>query len=86
MASLPADEDYARALLWVFHAKKIRVQQSLRVADARASFLVLNMGRLADFEAALDHAIKRGWLNLAFDMARLTPKGLEEIRTMSVFT
>ena len=56
MAILPADEDYARALLAIFKAKKIGVRQTLRLREARAAFLFQNMGRLADFDAALQYA------------------------------
>ena len=85
MARLPADEDYARALLSIFKAKKICVLQTLRLSEARAAFLFQNMGRLADFEAALQHATSRGWLALAFDMLRLTAPGAEEMQSVGGF-
>jgi hypothetical protein len=85
MATLPADEDYARALLSIFEAKKIRARQSLRLSEARAVFLRLNMGRIGDFEAALQYATSRGWLALALDMIRLTPPGAEEMQTVGGF-
>ena len=56
MSRLPADEDYARALLAIFLAKKIGARQTLRLSEAKAFFLQANMGRLADFEAALLYA------------------------------
>ena len=43
MARLPADEDYARALLAVFKAKKVGARQTLRLSEARAAFLFRNM-------------------------------------------
>ena len=43
------------------------------------------MGRLADFEAALQFATSRGWLALALDMLRLTPPGDEEMQTIPAF-
>jgi len=85
MATLPADEDYARALLSIFEAKKIRARQSLRLSEARAAFLRQNMGRIADFEAALQYAMSRGWLALALDMIRLTPPGAEEMQSVVGF-
>jgi hypothetical protein len=85
MARLPADEDYARALLSIFQAKKIGARQTLRLSDARAVFLLQNMGRLADFEAALQYATSRGWLALALDMIRLTRSGAEEMHSVVGF-
>jgi len=85
MATLPADEDYARALLSIFKAKKISARQSLRLSEAQAAFLRLNMGRIADFEAALQYATSRGWLALALDMIRLTPPGAEEMQSVGGF-
>ena len=83
MARLPADEDYARALLSIFQAKNIRARQSLRIGEVRAAFLLKNMGRLADFDAALQYAMSQGWLGLAFDMIRLTGPGAEEMQTVA---
>jgi hypothetical protein len=85
MARLPADEDYARAVLSIFQAKNMRAQQSLRAGDVRAAFLRRNMGRLADFDAALQYAVSEGWLRLAFDMIRLTAPGAEEMETVVGF-
>ena len=86
MARLPADEDYARALLSIFGAKKIRARQTLRLSEAKAAFLFRNMGRLADFEAALLYATSRGWLAPALDRIRLTPPGADEMRTVGGFS
>ncbi len=85
MTTLPADEDYARAVLSIFQARRIRARQSLRVGEVRAAFLRKNMGRLADFEAALQFATSRGWLALALDMLRLTPPGADEMQTVFGF-
>ena len=85
MTSLPADEDYARAVLSIFKARRIRARQSLRLGEVRTAFLLKNMGRLADFEAALQFATSRGWLALALDMLRLTPPGDEEMQTVPAF-
>ncbi len=43
------------------------------------------MGRLADFEAAIEYAASRGWLALALDMIRLTTPGAEEMETVFGF-
>jgi hypothetical protein len=85
MTILPADEDYARAVLSIFKARRIRARQSLRLGEVRRDFLLKNMGRLADFEAALQFATSRGWLALALDMLRLTPPGAEEMQTVPAF-
>ena len=85
MARLPADEDYARALLSIFRARKIRARQSLRLSDARAAFLVENMGRAADFDAALDYARSLGWLSIDLNMLRLTSPGAEEMASAGAF-
>jgi hypothetical protein len=80
MPTLPADEDYARALLSIFGARRLLPQQSLRLDDARATFLAQNMGRPFDFEAALDYAILRGWLWAGFGSVRLTRPGAEAVQ------
>jgi hypothetical protein len=82
MARLPADEDYARALLSIFEARKIRARQTIRLSEAKAAFLRQNMGRLSDFEAALQYATSRGWVALALDMIRLTAPGAEEMQSV----
>jgi hypothetical protein len=83
MASLPADEDYARSVLAIFGLKNVRARESLPLPDIEAAFLVQNMGRPADFEAALLHATSQGWLARALDRVRLTTLGAEEMRTIS---
>ncbi len=85
MATLPADEDYARALLCIFRARKVGARQTLRLSEAKAAFLRGNMGRLVDFEAALQYAMSRGWLALALDMVRLTAPGAEEMQSVAGF-
>ena len=82
MTMLPADEDYARALLSVFQLKKVRPRQSLLYAEARAAFLARNHGREADFEAALSYAVSQRWLWSGFGMLRLTAMGDEEMHTI----
>jgi hypothetical protein len=83
MASLPADEDYARSVLAIFVLRNIRARESLAHGDVEAQFLAQNMGSRADFEAALAHAASEGWLTRALDRIRLTTLGAEEMRTVS---
>jgi hypothetical protein len=82
MTTLPADEDYARAVLAIFQAEKVRARQCLRIADVKAAFVARNMGRPADFEAALEYAIGQGWMAPALDMLRLTASGADEMHTV----
>jgi hypothetical protein len=79
MTTLPADEDYARALLTIFDTEKVRPGQSLRAASLSVEFSARGMGRTADYEAALTYALDQGWLTLEFGMARLTKAGFAEI-------
>jgi hypothetical protein len=83
MASLPADEDYARSVLAIFGLRNVRARESLALRDVEAAFLHENMGRPAEFEAALLHATSQGWLTRALDRLRLTTLGAEEMRTVS---
>jgi hypothetical protein len=83
MASLPADEDYARSVLAIFGARGVRPRESLAEGEVKAAFLIHNMGRPADFEAALEHASSEGWLTRSLDRIRLTTPGAEEMQTVS---
>jgi hypothetical protein len=83
MASLPADEDYARSVLAIFGMKNLGPRESLALSEASAAFLVQNMGSPADFEAALQHAAREGWLTRLLDRIRLTTLGAEEMQTVS---
>jgi hypothetical protein len=78
VATLPADEDYAKSVLSIFHAKQIRAGQTLRSGQVRIEFLAKNMGRQTDYEAALEYAIDRSWLRLDLNMIRLTDAGFAE--------
>jgi len=82
MPKLPADEDYARALLSIFSARRLRPQQSLGLEEARGLFLARNLGKAADFQAALDYAVSQAWLWTGFDRVRLTAPGDEEMQTI----
>jgi hypothetical protein len=81
--SLPADEDYARSVLAIFGIWNVRPRESLALGDLKGAFLVQNMGRPADFEAALEHAATEGWLTRSLDRIRLTTVGAEEMQTVS---
>ncbi len=85
MAKLPADEDYARALLSILQAKHIAVRQSMRIGEAREAFLRHNMGRPFDFDAALEYAESQNWLRAGFGTMRLTGVGDEEMQTVAGF-
>jgi len=83
MASLPADEDYARSVLAIFGARGVRPRGSLAEGDVKTAFLVQNMGSAADFEAAMQHAASEGWLTRSLDFIRLTTLGAEEMQTVA---
>jgi hypothetical protein len=76
---LPADEDYARALMALFAAAGTRPGESLSAGRIGRDFVERNFGRAADYEAALVHAVERGWIKIALDRLRLTPAGFAEI-------
>ena len=75
---LPADEDYARALLLIFAEAGARPGQTLSTGRLGQDFLARNLGRQADYEAAVAHAVERGWVKIALDRLRLTPAGFAE--------
>lgn len=76
---LPADEDYARALLALFADAGMRPGESLPAGRAGHDFLERNFGRAADYQAAVAEAVARGWVQLALDRLRLTPAGYAEL-------
>ena len=80
MASLPADKDYARSVLAIFGLKNVRARESLPLNDIEAAFLVQNMGRPADLEAALLYATSQGWLARALDRVRLTTRARKKCK------
>ena len=79
MTTLPADEDYAMAMLTIFRARDLRPGQSLRAGEVIADFLAGNMGRAADYEAALKYSAEQGWLTIELERIRLTKAGFAEI-------
>jgi hypothetical protein len=76
---LPADEDYARALMALFAAAGTRPGESLPAGRIGHDFIERNFGRVADYDAALAHAVERGWVKIALDRLRLTPAGFAEL-------
>ena len=76
---LPADEDYARALMVLFAAAGARPGESLPTDRMARDFAERNFGRAEDYKAALAHALERGWVKIALDRLRLTPAGFGEI-------
>ena len=79
MATLPADEDYARAVLTIFRAKDGRPGRSLSANQVNLEFLSKNMGRAGDLEAALKYSADQGWLTFELGMIRLTKAGFAEM-------
>jgi hypothetical protein len=51
----------------------------LKSSFVKSEFLSHNFGRGADFEAAVDYAVSRGWITLELGSIRLTDAGFEEI-------
>lgn len=78
MTTLPADEDYAKAILAIFHAKGVRPRQTLNAEQVKIEFVTRRMGRQPDYEAGLEYAMNRNWLTLELDRIRLTEAGLDE--------
>jgi hypothetical protein len=79
MTTLPADEDYARALMTIFAAAGARAGQSLSDVALGRSFGERNFGAVSDYRAAIAYAVSRGWLAPTFDRIRLTPAGFDEL-------
>ena len=76
--ALPANEDYARAILSIFAANHIRPGQTLRADQVCEAFRRSKMGRLDDYEDALRYAVDHDWLTLQAGMIRLTSVGFAE--------
>jgi hypothetical protein len=79
MATLPADEDYAKGLLTIFSARAIRPGQSLSAREVSREFESRNLGRAYDYDAAVAYSENRGWLRREFDRLRLTGGGWAEM-------
>jgi hypothetical protein len=76
---LPANEDYAKAILSIFSAKHIRPGQALRAEQVSGEFLAGGMGRTAEYEDALKYAIGQDWLRAQLNMIRLTDAGFAQM-------
>jgi hypothetical protein len=79
MTTLPADEDYARALMTIFATEGARAGQSLSDVALGRSFGERNFGAVSDYRAAMAYAIEQGWLTPTLDRIRLTPAGFDEL-------
>ncbi|MGO8797619.1 MAG: hypothetical protein ACLQE9_11200 [Roseiarcus sp.] len=78
MTTLPADEDYAKAILAIFQARGVRPRQTLNAEQVESEFVARHMGRRPDYEAGLDYAMDRHWLTLELNAIRLTEAGRDE--------
>src|SRR6202453_3971610 len=79
MAILPADEDYARAVLTIFRGSRVQAKQSLKSSQVKAEFLSHNLGRAPDYDAAVEYALEQGWVTLQLGAIRLTEAGFAEL-------
>ncbi|MGO4872815.1 MAG: hypothetical protein ACLPGW_19790 [Roseiarcus sp.] len=79
MTKLPADEDYAMAVLSIFGALNVHAGESLQASRVGVEFQVRNMGRASDCEAALIYAVEQGWLHIELGRIRLTAAGFAQI-------
>ena len=79
MAILPADEDYARAVLTIFRGSRVQAKQSLKSSHVKAEFLSHNLGRAFDYDAAVEYALEQGWVTLQLGAIRLTEVGFAEL-------
>jgi hypothetical protein len=76
---LPANEDYAKAVLSIFSSSHLRPGETLRAEQVSEAFRARNMGTADDYEDALKYAVDRGWLKLQFGMIRLTTVGFAQM-------
>ena len=79
MTTLPADEDYARAMLTLFCEKQMSARQSLQFEKVKAEFFHHNFGKSPEYDAAVAYASVRGWITLEWGQIRLTRMGFEEM-------
>jgi hypothetical protein len=79
MATLPADEDYARSVLTIFRGRRVQAKQSLKSTQVKAEFLSHNLGRAPDYDAAVEYALEQGWITLQLGLIRLTEAGFAEL-------
>ena len=77
--ALPANEDYAKAILSIFDASRVGPGQTLSERLVSETFLARRMGRPVDYQDALQYAVERKWLTLQLGMVRLTAAGFAQI-------
>lgn len=77
--AMPANEDYAKAILSIFVASRVGPGQTLSEKLVSETFQARKMGRLVDFQDALQYAVERKWLALQLGMIRLTAAGFAQI-------
>ena len=78
MATVPAPEESARAILSFFKSKDVRPNEML-VADQVNQQFLANGGKVADYAEGIKYAIARGWLEpLTKNRFRLTETGFVE--------
>jgi hypothetical protein len=77
--ALPANEDYAKAILSIFGEARFRPGQTLSEKQVSEAFQAKKMGRRVDYEDALKYAVEREWLTLQLGMIRLTAAGFAQI-------
>jgi len=75
--ALPANEDYAKAILSIFGA--CHPGQTLSEKLVSETFQARRMGRPVDYDDALQYAVERKWLTLQFGRVRLTAAGFAQI-------
>jgi hypothetical protein len=77
--ALPANEDYAKAILSIFSSSHVRSGQTLKADRVREAFQAGRMGRPIDYEDALQYAVDHNWLMVQAGMIRLTSAGYAQI-------
>ncbi len=77
--ALPANEDYAKAILSIFGASRVGPGQTLSERLVSEAFQARRMGRPVDYQDALQYAVEHKWLMLQLGMIRLTPAGFAQI-------
>jgi hypothetical protein len=77
--ALPANEDYAKAILSIFGASRVGPGQTLSEKEVSETFQARRMGRPVDYQDALQYALERKWLTVQLGMVRLTAAGFAQI-------
>jgi hypothetical protein len=77
--ALPANEDYAKAILSIFSMSHVRSGQTLKAEKVREAFHAGKMGRPVDYEDALQYAVEHNWLTVQVGMIRLTSAGYAQM-------